>query len=230
MGSEYRNEQKCLLEIDGQPILKQVLGALAIAFSRADVTILTSHKSQEVHDFVRKNTPKGLTVEFMDDNGHSNSTYLYKSTRGLTRGTFVGTAGDIVVEPHIYSEVRDAAANSDAIAAVAMATDVTQVDTHALGKIKDGLLTELSWPPPTVPDEDHLRDMTVWGINQSFYEYADQNPDRKAFPQLIIRALEEEMDAPAVLYEGQWVHVGYPHDLNKSMDGTIYSTAESKLQ
>lgn len=218
MGKEYENEQKCLLPIDGEPILGQVLESLSKGLGSAAITICTSHKSAEVYDFVQKNTPKGLDVSFLSDDGISKTTHLYRATKGMTRGSFLGTAGDIVVDPSVYADTYEAIANnSDSIASIAMSPELAEADTHALGKIMGGKAIELTWPPSIMPDKDHLRDMTVWGMNQRFYEYADGHPELGAFPQLLHHAISEGEDIPGVAHIGRWVHVAYPQDLAKTM-------------
>lgn len=217
LGASGEGRQKCLMPIDGKPILGHVLGSLSLAFESANVTLCVSYKADEVYEYVKNNRPSNIEVDFLEDEGHSKTAKLFLGTRGLTSGPFLATAGDLVVRPELYRETFDLVKGGDVFASAALSPELDEADTHALGRISMGRVTELILPSPACANEDQLRDMTVWGMTQDFYEYAESHPHIGAVPNLLNTAISEGKIVAGHLYEDKWVHVAYPEDLSKSM-------------
>jgi NDP-sugar pyrophosphorylase family protein len=88
-----------------------------------------------------------------------------------------------------------------------------------VGKIENNKVVAYTFPPPPPEelDEDHLRDMSLWGINKGFYDYARSHQEVGLISELLQQAVADNEYVAGNLHEGKWIHLGYPEDLRKSM-------------
>lgn len=218
LGKSANGQQKCLLPIDGKPVLGHVLDGLSEALGAINVIVSVSYKAADVCDFVKKHAPRSMKADFMYDDGGSRLAQIVAATKGKTAGSFLVVAGDIVTEPWIFREVYESVNKPGVLASTAVSSKLDEVDTHALCKVTPlGQVIEVLSPPPTDPPSGYLREMTIRGFSQRFYEYADRYPKQPGVPQLFQEAINDGEIINGVMYERPWIHIGYPDDLKKSM-------------
>ncbi len=65
MGEITDNEQKCLLPIDGKPMLLFLTEQLIEAFGSVDIKIGVAYKQQRVKEFIDRNKPKKASFTYV---------------------------------------------------------------------------------------------------------------------------------------------------------------------
>lgn len=215
--------QKCLLPIDGKPILGHILDALEVAFRRAHITLCVSYQADAVSQYIRQSGPARFSYDFVSHVAPTYSSQIISSTAGLTGSTFLIVAGDVIVPPTVYRQTYDALLKTDVFASIALTTQVHEIYTHAVGIVNSGQLTEFLHRQPVVLDELHVRDMSVWGFRQSMYGYIKAHPTIGSMPDMIQQAITDGYYIAGLVYTDAWIHVGYPEDLDKHL-ATAYLT------
>ncbi len=217
MGDLTKNYQKCLLLIDGKPILGHVLDALSKALGSTKVTICVSYRANDVRSYVNTNTPGGMLVDYLFDEGDSKTAVIYRSLKQRVHGPSIGSAGDIIVDPSAYKKGYERLLEGGVFASVVLSPRLDEAKTHAVGKISEGRVTEFRYPGPINLDADYLRDLNIWGINEDFYGFADRNLHIQTVSRLLQEAVTNQRYVAGTLYQERWVHVAYPEDLNKTI-------------
>lgn len=217
MGSVTENTQKCLLPIDGKPILSHVLESLSEAFGSVNVLMCVSFKANEVKEFVDRNKPNKMTVDYLWDNGISKTADIYRGVEGHISGPFIGISGDMIARPEAYKSGLEKFESEKAFASVTLSPKLDEIDSHAVGKVEGNRLLFLALPAPEILDSDHLRDMTIWCLDDRYYAFAKQYPEIGAMPRLFQKAIENGVYITGDVYRGKWIHIGYSGDLSKSM-------------
>lgn len=213
-----KNTQKCLLPIDGKPILSHVLDSLVKAFGSVNALICVSFKAEDVKEFVDKNKPNNIRVNYLWDNGNSRTADLYRGAEGHISGPFIGVPGDIVALSDAYKSGFEKFQIKGVYASATLSPMLDVVDSHGVGKVKNEQLILLTFPPPEKFDKDHLRDMTIWCLDDSYYIFARKYPKIGAISNLQQKAIEDGYYIAGNVYNSEWIHVGYPKDLSKTME------------
>ena len=219
MGPVTEDTQKCLLPIDGKPILSHILDSLAEAFGSVNVLLCVSFKANEVKEYVDRNKPNKITVNYLWDSGISKTANLYRGLEGYISGPFIGLSADMIARAEAYKSGLEKFEVKKAFASVTLSPKLDEIDSHAVGKVKENRLLFLTLPAPEVLDSDHLRDMTIWCFDDRYYSFAKQYPEIGAMPILLQKALDNGKYIVGNVYLGKWIHIGYPNDLSKSMKG-----------
>jgi NDP-sugar pyrophosphorylase family protein len=219
MGIITENTQKCLLPIDGKPILGHIFDSLLEAFGSVNVLMCVSFKADDVKEFVDKNKPNKMFVSYIWDSGYSRTADLYRGIEDHISGPFIGISGDMIVLSDAYKSGFEKFETERMFASVTLSPKLNEANSHAVGKIKNNQLISLILPAPEKLDSDHLRDMTVWCLDDRYYIFARKYPEIGAMPKLLQKAIEEGKYIVGNVYNGKWIHIGYPNDLSKIMRG-----------
>lgn len=217
MGELTQETQKCLLPVEGKPILSYVLDSLSQAFGSTKVKVCVSYKANDVYQYVSKNKPSNMVVDFIYDSGGQRTVDMFRSFEGKVKPPFIGTAGDIIVaSPSVYVNAMVLALNSGAPIGVSVSPRVLEVDTHGVAKVKGEWLSEFQYPPPVNLDIGLLRDMTIWGFGKSAYGYLEKYNETKALSKVVALAVKNGEPVFANIYENSWYHFAYAEDLKKA--------------
>jgi NDP-sugar pyrophosphorylase family protein len=218
MGELTATRQKCLLPIDGRPILGHILDGLSISFPSTRVTLCVAYLEDDVRQYVAEYAPPNISCDYVRDDGRVPYTAaLLRGVEGRTSGPFLAVAGDVVVEPHLYSTIYNKIIESGALACMAMSRNIEEAATHAAISVTGESVTKIEYPPPADLGPDHYRDMTAWALDPGIYTYMREYPGLPAIPSVLGAAIALGQDVRAHVYEGRWVNVSYAEDLQKSM-------------
>jgi NDP-sugar pyrophosphorylase family protein len=216
MGELTNERQKCLLPVEGKPILGYVLDSLARAFGNTKVMVCLSYRAKDVYEYVSKNKPRNMVMDFIYDTGGQRTVDLFRSLEGKVKPPFIATAGDIILaSDSVYVNAMHLAVESGASLGVSVSPRVFEADTHGVAKVRGNWVSEFQYPPPENPDQDHLRDMTIWGFGKSSYNYLEKFSEVKALSKVIAQSVKNGENVFANIYEDSWYHFANPEDLNK---------------
>lgn len=218
LGQTANGQQKCLLPIDEKPVLGHVLEGIREALGSVQVIISVSYKAGDVRNYVNRHAPYGIKTEFMFDSGGSKLAQIVAAAEDKVAESFMVVAGDIVTKPKIFRAIYESAQGSGIFASTALSPRLEEVDSHALCKVlPDGRVADILSPPPAVPPQGYLREMTIRGLNKRFFEYTRRYPDQPSIPLLLKEAVKDGEYIAGEVYYDHWIHLGYPPDLAKSM-------------
>ena len=142
-----------------------------------------------------------------------------QAVKMVDKRPFIATPGDIIALPKLYGELLSSfTKNQDAVATLSMSPDLEVADTHGLGKIENGILTQLYWPPPVYTDAKLLRDMTIWSSDSRIIRSIEKFPfPGKSLGYTFARVVANHENILGYRYDKQWVHYGYLSDFEKPL-------------
>src|SRR3989344_7175709 len=218
LGELTQERQKCLLPIDGKPVLGHILDTLVDAFGSVNLRIGVAYRAEDVKAYVDANKPTQISVEYVPHPLGVDVWDAFISMEKVMRGDFVCTPGDIIVAPEAYTKVYELFLKCDAEVTLALSSDVAVVDTHGVGKLRNLDLVEYSCPPPETLDLDHLRDTTIYASDKRMFALLNRFPlPGLGLCPIFEKFLEHRIPVQGVRYESPWIHIGYPEDLEKSL-------------
>ncbi|MGI5827556.1 MAG: sugar phosphate nucleotidyltransferase [Patescibacteria group bacterium] len=220
MGGLTKDKQKCMLEIDGAPVLEHILGELWNAFGpeEVNVIIVTGHKGNEVREYFG-NECFGIKIDYVHDEKPLETKGRLLLAKELITRPFLFLAGDVIAPNQLmlrvaerFEEEKETIGN-EFIGVISGAKYHTPALTHALISVYEGFLADLVHPPASVWGEDQLREMHVALYDVSFISMA-QNSDEKLLSRLINKSVRSSFVEFAVEeYVGDWKHISNPEDL-----------------
>lgn len=216
MGELTRNAQKCLLELEGKPILGHLMDKLVEAFGSVDMKFGVCYRRDEVVDYVMRNKPKNVTAEFFDCvEGEGEKGYFLRA-RPLIKGDFICAPGDIVALPDAYRNAISIYKHEGVDGVISVSPQLDVIDSHGIAKVVGGKTVDLRWPAPNPVPDGYMRDMTIWPGDKKFFELIDQytNIPRRGMSWVYIEALKDGRPLGGNIYTSPWVHIGYPKDLS----------------
>ena len=149
MGKLTQEKQKCLLPIDERPTLDHVIDNLVSAFGSVDLKVAIDYKSEQVIEFVDKKKSKKISVTYLPHSGDVGGWEIYRGLCPFVRGRFIATPGDIIALPEAYERIVATFDNNDVDGAMTLSPDLGAIDTHGVGRIENGWVVDLKWPPPS---------------------------------------------------------------------------------
>lgn len=221
MGPLTRDTQKCLLSIDGEPVMYHILEELIKAFGSVDVKIAISYKADQVKEYVDRIKPKAVSITYVPHERAAGTYGAYRTMEHHVRGPFVGLPGDVIARAKAYENVFTVFQNSvDSPVAISLSPNVGEADTHGIAKIKDSIVTDYIATPSrnvTIPP-DYLRELDIIsGANLFFSMLREYPAEDKDMSTTLSKAVASGRKIAAYLYDEEWIHVAYLDDLRKSI-------------
>lgn len=222
MGASFEDNQKCVLPIDGKPIIGHVLDALVGAFGSVDVKIAVGHRADKVIDYVKGSVPNKIRATFVPDCNRGTAA-AHLMIDQYIKGDFISLPGDIILCSSAYSQVFELFELSMADAAMVLSPELDEADSHPVAKLDGCKVVELLQPAPSCLDSDYFRVLGIYASNRHLFELirgCQPLPDGSGLSNIFISCLSE-VKLVGVNYRLPWVHVAYPEDLEKSFVNRI---------
>ena len=210
--------QKCLLPLEGKPVLGYVLENLVAAYGSVDLKVAVSYKAEDVMNFVERNKSEKIKVTYVPHNLGGDSWGAYSSMEQITHGPFIGIPGDVILLSQVYQNVLDTYLGADTVDMVmTLSPKLDEVDTHALVKEQGKYVKNIEWPAISTTTDGIYRDVTIYGSDDKFFEYLNKYPN---YGKAVVKSFADALKAGditigAYVTELPWIHFGYPADLNK---------------
>lgn len=219
MGSITHEQQKCLLLIEGKPIIGYILENLVSAFGSIDLKISVGFKGDDVKEWINANKPKKVKITYVADKITSAGIRAaYFGMEPFLRSPFISLTSDVLAFPEAYQNTYELFIHSQSDLSLSLSPKVTQTDSHGVGKL-DGLqITEYSYPPPKDLKPEHLRDMSIYATDKRLFKMFRKYPDSETtnVSSLVAKITKErEYNITGFCHEYPWTHISYPEDLER---------------
>ncbi len=216
MGSLTETTQKCLLPIEGRPIIGHIIEQLVSTFGSVDLKVAVSYRGEDVKEYIERNKPDKTTTTYvvvpdgLDDYG------AYKQAEKHIRGVFLAVPGDILIDPQAYLQVVELLHSSTADVATILSPLLDIANTHPVAKLRGWEVVEYIAKAPPQLDPDHFRDLMIFASDIQLFHYMKLYPNRY-FGTVMQQIVEKHQSLYAIAYESPWLHIGYPEDLLKPL-------------
>src|SRR3989344_7162485 len=214
MGTLTKTTQKCLLPVEGQPIIGHIMEQLVSAFGSVDLKVAVSYRAEDVKKYIDRNKPHNMSVAYIPVPNESDDYDAYKNAEEYIHGVFLAVPGDIIIKPEAYMQVVELLNNSNADMVTTLSPHLNTADTHPVAKINGLEVIEYMAKAPSQPDSDHLRDLMIFATSRKLFHYMDLYPNSQRYlGDVIQQIVNMHHSLYAVSHESPWLHIGYPQDL-----------------
>ena len=218
MGELTRSQQKCLLQVQDEPILFSILKALKDGFGSVKAVIPVLFMKDDVRDFLYRNRLANVEIICVPQLGQIGSWSAYQLGREFVRGNFLAMPGDVLTTPQVYISTLEAFVQSGNMAVVAFSDDVEQINTHGVAKVKNREAEEMLFPAPRKVEAGYSRDMTIVASDKRFFDLQAMFP----YPgESICKTFRDAIQHGGLVSINEtsepWIHLGYVEDLRKEL-------------
>lgn len=215
MGELTSQKQKCLLVVDGKPVLTHIFDNIIQAFGSANVVVaLGFHGADVIEHYGFKY--RSLSLQYVCDPRPVETRQRLLLTKNFLLTDFLFLAGDIICHHNQLVKVVETQQleKSSSYGTISGATEHQSALSHALISV-DGLkVTQLIFPPTQNWSNDDLREMHIACYSQNFMSLLESAP-KSIFhiSKIIAQAVAMGFDFQASRYFSAWYHIVEPEDL-----------------
>jgi NDP-sugar pyrophosphorylase family protein len=221
MGKHTNEKQKCMLEVDGAPIIEHILSGLAANFGkRMQVIIATGYKGNEVRQYFGDNFERMKLFYVHDERPLETKNRLMLAKELLVKPFFF-LAGDVLTPNFVLEQVasrfeqEQSSKSTSVVGVISGAKDHSPAPTHAVLTVQEGYLQNIAHPPPTNYNENDLRESHQAIYSLDFLKMANQSKEK-----LLSRVIQEIITGTSKKFgvegfESIWAHYADPIDLEK---------------
>lgn len=210
------NRQKCMLEVEGRPILEHVLDQMADAFGRAKVYFLTGYRREDIFNYFRERF-RNLDLEYIHA-GEAIGTRLtlLAVEDAINSEPFLASAGDVIAKANELAGLVSDQAEST-LGTILVASKYQIAETHGFATLEDNRVVKIEYPPiKSTPGSSEYR-MMDWGIYpKRIFEYLKRY-DVATVSEVLKNTLEFEELLRGKIYQDNWFHFIAPEDLRVSI-------------
>lgn len=211
------NRQKCMLPVDGKPILEYILDNIQCAFGSANVIIATGYRHEDVQTYFGHGFGN-INIQYIHAPQQLETKRRLLLAKDMINGPFLYLAGDVISNPTQLANVAAAyerEKTQGVLGVISGATDHTPTINHALITTGHGHAIEMLYPPTAEWNPNQLREMGIAYYNQEFiYKLTESRPDQTFLSHVISEAIAKGADFAVEKYFDKWYHFEKPNDLD----------------
>lgn len=219
MGEITQDKQKCMLEVDGAPILEHILSGLERTFGkRTSVIIATGYKGEHIPEYFG-DAYNGMKLIYVHDERPLETRARLLLAKDLIVKPFLFLAGDILTPDLVLEKVANrfgqeqGKKRSKVVGVITGATDHSPAPTHALLSVHEGYLQNITHPPPPTYKEDELREMQRSLFSLDFIQLASASNEK-----LVSRVIHEVIQTTdnkfgVETHTGEWAQYAEPNHI-----------------
>jgi len=221
MGELTKDKQKCMLEVEGIPIMEHILLGLKNIFGRkVEVIIATGYKGEEIKQRFG-NDFNGIKLTYVHDDKPLETKGRMLLAKDLIVKPFFFLAGDILTPDPVLEQIatrfeqEQSREKSKVVGVLSGAKDHTPAPTHAVLSVCEGYLKNISFPPPSHISDKDLRETHRAIFSLDFLEMAQRSKEK--FISRVIHDVVTNTDKKFGVeeFDGEWGHYVNPDDLKK---------------
>lgn len=220
MGELVSNRQKCLLEVDGKPILTHVFDNTISSFGSANVTVVLGYHGEDV---IRQygNRYRSLLLSYVGDPRPLETKRRLLLAKENIQSPFLFLAGDVLCDPKHLVKIADQYEEEgrSVFGTISCSSFHSPGLSHPLITIEGDRAIQLIFPPTPYWKEEQFRMMDVAYYSQDFIRLLESaRKEVQKFFQVISLALEQGNEFQASKYLKKWYHFFEPDDLKIAID------------
>ena len=223
MGDYTREHQKCMLEVDGAPIIQHILSGLRDTFgTRLEIIIATGYRGSEIKSYFG-DTYEGMKLVYVHDERPLETRGRMMLAKDLLVKPFLFLAGDILTPNSILTQLvarfeSEKRKNNSTVGVISGAKDHSPALSHAVLTVSNGFLQNIVYPPPMEYNSEDLRESHRAIYSLDFLEMACQSNEKllsKVIKEIIA---ETNKNFGIESFSGTWGHYITPTDLERYKD------------
>lgn len=210
------NRQKCMLEVEGKPVLEHVLDQMADAFGSAKVFLLTGYRGKDIYNYFRQRY-RNLELEYISAGEAIETRLTLLATENAIKGeAFLSSAGDVIAKASELSDLVNM--RPDRVLGTLLIASKHEVAlTHGFAKLDNNQVINIEYPPEKpVPGSGEYRLMDIGFFSKRFLEHLKSH-DVAAVSEILKRVVELGEILEGKVYRDTWFHFITAEDLRVSV-------------
>lgn len=220
MEEQVVKKQKCLLEVDGKPILSHIFDNIVTAFGSANVTVALGYRGEDIKEQYG-DVYRTLSLSYVHDPRPLETRRRLLLAKEKLHSSFLFLASDILYHPEQLVKVAEQYESEEGfvLGTITGASFHDPAPTHALITIRNDRAVQLTFPPTPEWEENQYREMHVAYYSRDFIGLLESAPrDVLHISRVVSSALEEGKGFQASRYFKRWYHFVDPGNLKESID------------
>lgn len=212
MGDLTLNRQKCMLEVEGRPILAHTLDQMSAAFGRAKVYFLTGYRGEDVFNYF-SNRYRSLDLEYVPAGEMVETRLTLLVAENVVKGKdFISSAGDVIAKANELANLVQTKPDN-LLGSILLATKHEVALTHGFATLEDNRVLKIEYPPTKPsPLANEYRIMDVGFFSRMLFEHL-RNHNVPTASEVLKSTIELGEIIEGKIYRETWFHFAIPEDL-----------------
>lgn len=211
MGKLAFDKQKCMLSVDGRPILEHLFEQIIKAFDTAKIILLVGHRSNDIYDYFGEHY-KGLQLNYAPETTVGTRAALLCAKEFIEGDNFICMDGDEIVNGMELTRLVDLD-YTDSLGALLVSSRLETAPTHGLVIMKGRRITKIDYPPTNVISKNRpLRLMDIGFYSKKMFDYLKAT-DASMISEVLDDLIGGGKIIEGKIYRGDWFHFVEPKDL-----------------
>lgn len=188
MGGLTKEQQKCLLVVDGKPVLTHIFDNIIAAFGSANVVLALGYRAEDIKNSYGSRY-RNLNLQYVADPQPLETKRRLLLAKDRLSTSFLFLAGDVICHHEQLLKVVEAQKVVQPYShygTISGANDHQPALSHALISTYNGRVTQLNFPPPASWGSGELREMHVACYTQNFMALLEAAPEDMLYISKII--------------------------------------------
>jgi len=221
MGTLTQSQQKCMLPIDGKPLLSYILDNVHAAFGSAHLIIAIGYLGESVREYF-KNQYGGISIDYVHSPERLETKKRLLLADDLIKGPFLYLAGYVISHPTQLIRVAESYEKDKSVGLLGVisgANDHLPALSHALITVENDRAIEMIFPATSTWNDRQLREMGIAYYGRRFIDRLKQSRQEQTYlSHVIAEAIKEGSDFAVAKYFEKWYHFLRPEDLKTSIN------------
>lgn len=206
--------QKCMLEVENQPILEYVFQAIIEAFGKAKVILVIGHRGFDVRNYFGGRY-KSLQLKYTEESAKGTRLALLASESFVKGKKFLLMDGDVIVKAEELVKLTNAE-KSDLLGRMLVSKKHEKAPTHGLVIVKNRRVTKIVFPSKSIPKVNAFRSMDVGFYSITLFERA-RSYNVPTITDVLGNSVKDGSIIEGVVCKTNWFHFVTPKDLEVSI-------------
>lgn len=235
MGEYTKDRQKCMLNVDGAPIIEHILIGLRSVFGRKiEVIIATGYRGEDIKKHFGESFA-GMRLLYVHDDRPLETRGRLMLAKGLLARPFLFLVGDILTPDLVLENIasrfekeQSIKKNNDVLGVIAGSKNHSPALSHALLTVSEGYLEKITYPPTQKYSDGDLREMHRAVYSLDFLEVVNRSSERllSKIIQEVVMCTKKKFAVEE--FDGLWAHYVEPDDLRKYQNLPFLNRAEGE--
>ena len=211
MGKLDLNKQKCMLEVEGRPIIEHLFEQIVKAFGRAKVVLSVGYKSNDIRNYFG-NHYKTLQLEYTHESFAGTRLALLNTESFIKEEYFLSIDGDTIINGTELLNLVNLK-RSNLLGTILVSTRQEIAPTHGLAIMKGRRVLKIDYPPSqSTLEYQAFRLMDTGFYSKKLFEYLKIS-NIQTISQTLNSLIEGGETIEGKLYSDIWFHFMKPEDL-----------------
>jgi len=215
MGKLALNQQKCMLKVEGRPILEHLLEQIVSAFGRGRIILVIGYRGQDICDYFGEHY-KGLQLSYTRESIMGTRLALLAAEDFIKGEHFLSIDGDMIIKGSELANLVNLK-RSNLLGIILLSAKPETAPTHGLAVMESQRVLKIDWPPTQSISGSHtFRLMDIGFYSRRLFKHLKAY-NVSTISEVLKNSVEKGEIIEGRIYANTWFHFMIPEDLRVSI-------------